>query len=323
MGRRYAQIVHSHPSASLAAIVGNSEPGLAQAREEFPQTPVVSGGLSGKVLDRFASVDAVVIATPEWAHERPALLALERSKHLLLEKPISDSLASARRIAAAATTRDVVAMPCHSVRFDPRVVSLRAQLIGSGTAAIRRIYGRRNADRQAYFRLSGRTDPVFWLLPHDLDLLTYLTGSKISSVSGRSITDGKGNVCGIVCDAQLANGADATLETTWITPPVSQMSKTVFMDVFSDAGVFELDLHSGGVVAFMGGEVACSTDPVYEARTSAFVTGADAGLIDHFIRVVSGLCDPLCRLEDGLRAIEAAAAVRTSIDAKSETTPVG
>ena len=49
--------------------------------------------------------DAVLICTPENAHFRPAMLALDHGYHVLLEKPIAQTLEECRAIAEKADTR--------------------------------------------------------------------------------------------------------------------------------------------------------------------------------------------------------------------------
>ncbi len=315
MGRRYAQLLAAHPAARVAAIVGNSEAGLEEARKAFPDLPALAGGLTEDLFARFPEANAVVVSTPEWAHEAPALLALAAGKHLLLEKPIADSLPAAQRITDSAAASGALAMPCHTVRFDARAVAVRNQMLElRAIGPVRRIYARRNADRQAYTRLCGRTDPSFWLLPHDFDLLTFLTGERVIELRGRAIGGPEPGIGGVVCEARLEGGADVTLETTWITPPLSLRARVAFIDLFGDAGAIELDLYHGGVTAFADAHAAEAVDPYYAPQTAAFTAGADGALIDHFVRAALGLCEPLCRLEDGLRAVEAAAAVSRSIE---------
>lgn len=315
MGRRYARLLAAHPAAEVVAIVGNSEAGLARARQAFPELPVLAGGLTEDLLARFPEANAVLVSTPEWAHEGPALLALAAGKNLLVEKPVADSEAAARRIAEAAAASGVLAMPCHTVRFDGRALAVRRQVLEAGaTGPLRRIYGRRNADRQAYARLSGRTDPCFWLLPHDLDLLAFLTGQRIVALRGRLVDGPEGGTGGVICEARLDGGADATLETTWVTPPLSLRARVAFMDLFGDAGAVELDLFHGGATVFAEDSAADAVDSAYAPQTTAFTAGADGALIDHFVRAALGLCQPLCRLEDGVRAVAAAAAVSRSIE---------
>jgi predicted dehydrogenase len=72
-----------------------------------------------------ADVDAVLVATPD--HVGPAVAALDRGKHLLLEKPAAYSVADARAIAEAAGRASSTAMMAYMRVYDPGHELVRAQ----------------------------------------------------------------------------------------------------------------------------------------------------------------------------------------------------
>jgi predicted dehydrogenase/nucleoside-diphosphate-sugar epimerase len=77
----------------------------------------------------FASLEALVAAganvihvlTPPSAHARVALEALERGCHVLIEKPVTESVEDAQAIAELARRKGLVASVNHSLLFDPQV----------------------------------------------------------------------------------------------------------------------------------------------------------------------------------------------------------
>lgn len=74
--------------------------------------------------------DAVVIVTPPHLHAEMAIAAVQAGKHVLCEKPMSSSLADARRMRDAAVAAGVVHMMNHQMRFTPpyaRAASLVAE----------------------------------------------------------------------------------------------------------------------------------------------------------------------------------------------------
>ena len=84
----------------------------------------------------FASLDALVdaganvihVLTPPSAHAKVAIEALERDCHVLIEKPIAESVEDARRIGEVAASRNLVASVDHSLLYDPQVVRLLEQV---------------------------------------------------------------------------------------------------------------------------------------------------------------------------------------------------
>jgi predicted dehydrogenase len=77
------------------------------------------------------SVDAVVIATPSMWHEGPLRAAIERGKHVLVEKPISTGVGALRQLLTEAAYKQLVIMMGNNLRFHPAVVRAK-QYVDSG-----------------------------------------------------------------------------------------------------------------------------------------------------------------------------------------------
>ncbi|MFC5381378.1 Gfo/Idh/MocA family protein [Aquipuribacter nitratireducens] len=78
-----------------------------------------------------SDVDVVYVATPHRQHHQLALAALERGKHLLVEKAFTCTLAGAEEVVAAARERGLFVMEAMWTRFQPTVVRLR-ELVAEG-----------------------------------------------------------------------------------------------------------------------------------------------------------------------------------------------
>jgi predicted dehydrogenase len=103
------------PSADLVAIAGRDVTkahGVA-AEHGF-------GHVFGDYRDLIESklVDAVVIVAPDDLHEEISLAAFASGLHVLCEKPLSTTAASARRMAQAAASGRLVNMSYFGLRFD-------------------------------------------------------------------------------------------------------------------------------------------------------------------------------------------------------------
>jgi predicted dehydrogenase len=73
---------------------------------------------------RAPEVDAVFVGTPNQLHVPVALEAVRNGKHVLVTKPLADSVAAAAQIVAEAEAAGVVNMMSLSLRFDPRTAYL-------------------------------------------------------------------------------------------------------------------------------------------------------------------------------------------------------
>lgn len=106
-------------------------------------------------------VDIVSIATPPSSHVPIALAAIEKGKHVLIEKPLALQAADGRRITEAAQSAGVVATVNFMLRFNPIVEGMR-KLIRAG------VFGRpRRVDLRNY-ATQKTVPPGHWFWDHDV-----------------------------------------------------------------------------------------------------------------------------------------------------------
>lgn len=97
-GRKLARVFHSQSDLVLCCNRTDREAHRWLA-EHYPD---VRSSFDADEALNDPSIEAVVIATPIATHASLALRALEAGKHVFVEKPLSDSVADAERVAAAA-----------------------------------------------------------------------------------------------------------------------------------------------------------------------------------------------------------------------------
>src|SRR5882724_9565108 len=82
-------------------------------------TEKVGGGAFETAAELANFADAVSVATPTDTHYKVARVFLERGKHVLVEKPITDSLSEAEELVALARKNKCVFQVGHIERFNP------------------------------------------------------------------------------------------------------------------------------------------------------------------------------------------------------------
>jgi myo-inositol 2-dehydrogenase / D-chiro-inositol 1-dehydrogenase len=133
-----------------------------------------------------AELDAVVICLPNSLHAEAAIAALERGKHIYLEKPLAMSVAEAQGVIKAWQRAGVVAMMGFNYRFNKLYESVRGH-IGSGTLGqplfARSVFStaRRELPPWKRERRSGG-GVLFDLASHHFDLLRYFFGQDVLEV---------------------------------------------------------------------------------------------------------------------------------------------
>ena len=170
IGARHAKSVQQHPACTLVGVV---EPNSALHID-----PSIS--YYTDVADVAHPVQAAIIATPTHLHAEHGIFAAQRGWDILVEKPISGSLAQAQALSDAVDKAGVASLVGHHRRNHAHVQHLK-QMIAAGdigdpiTATV--IWAVRKPD--GYFRENWRTtggSPVMINLVHDVDILRYILG---------------------------------------------------------------------------------------------------------------------------------------------------
>jgi phthalate 4,5-cis-dihydrodiol dehydrogenase len=117
----------SHPCIQLCA---GMDP-LPRPREAFAQRFGAKGYSDFQELCRDPSVEAIYIASPHRFHAMQAIEAMEHGKHVLVEKPLSLTLAECDSVIAASERTGMHLIVGHTYAFDPNVREMR-RVIESG-----------------------------------------------------------------------------------------------------------------------------------------------------------------------------------------------
>jgi len=111
----HAKPLHGLPGYRVGAVCDASAPRLARAAEEFGARPYAAP--QALIEDR--DVALVVVAVPGSLHASLAIAALESGKHVVVEKPMANTLAEADEMLAAARTSGRTLTVFHNRRWDP------------------------------------------------------------------------------------------------------------------------------------------------------------------------------------------------------------
>ena len=139
------------------------------------------------------SVDAVVIATPVCTHYRLAKEALLAGKHVLVEKPMAESMIQGEELVTIARQKDLRLMVGHTFLYNPAVQTVH-RVIQSGELG--EIYYL-NATRVNLGLLQPDINVMWDLAPHDLSIMDYVLPYRPVAVSATGlnhVSGGKENI---------------------------------------------------------------------------------------------------------------------------------
>ncbi len=126
--------VRPSPDFELAAVVDPAEAAL-HAEAERAGVPADHRFTALTAALAAVEADAVLTAAPPAAHLEHARLAFARGLHLLTEKPMADTLASARAMAQAAAAHNRQLVVSQNYRYRPAVQALRGLLVAGAAGA--------------------------------------------------------------------------------------------------------------------------------------------------------------------------------------------
>ncbi|HYD22789.1 MAG TPA: Gfo/Idh/MocA family oxidoreductase [Flavipsychrobacter sp.] len=160
-------------------------------------------------------IDAVVIATPVFAHYTLAKRALENGKNVLVEKPMTASVQEAEELIELAEKKGLLLMVDHTFLYTGAVRKIK-ELVDNGTI------GRVQYIDSTRINL-GLFQPdinVLWdLAPHDISILNYLVDQRPVSVNATGVTHTGNEIENIAyLTLNYADGFIAHFNCSWTSP---------------------------------------------------------------------------------------------------------
>lgn len=130
------------------------------------------------------AIDAVIIATPVFTHFPLAKAALETGKHVLLEKPMTDTVAHANELIELSKKHQKVLMVDHTFLYTSAVQKIK-NLIDTGEIGKVKYFD----STRINLGLIQQDVNVLWdLAPHDISILNYLIPAKPRSVQATGVS---------------------------------------------------------------------------------------------------------------------------------------
>jgi predicted dehydrogenase len=160
-------------------------------------------------------LDAIVIATPIETHYAFARAAIERGKHVLVEKPLAASKAQAETLGALAAAHDVRLMVDHTFVYNGAVRRIRA-LIDSGSLG-ELLY---LDSVRVNLGLFQQNSNVIWdLATHDFSIMDYLIDARPVAVSAAGTAAAGFNHENVAyVTVHFDNGFLAHFHVNWLAP---------------------------------------------------------------------------------------------------------
>ena len=326
IGARHLEIAGQEPECRIVAVADPLE---------------AAGAVAGRHRARFyrdhrellarESLDGAIVATPNDRHAEVGIACAERGLPVLMEKPITDTLASGRALVDAVAAQGVTLAVGHHRRFDPAIAIARNAIedgrIGR-LAAVECLWAMRKHD--AYFEADWRRTrpgggPALINLIHDVDLLHHLCGdvTRVYAEGGSGLREHEVEDT-VAVTLRFTNGVVGTILAsdaapspwgwelgTGENPLIPPTGRNCYRFLGTEGALalprLELWRHDDGVQASWHGAI----------RARILAVGPRAALthqLRHFCGVVRGEHAPRVSGEDGLRTLRTTLAIVEAMD---------
>jgi predicted dehydrogenase len=245
IGSNHARLYAEIPTAEFTAIYDVDPARANSIAKKFRVT-------AAKSLDEFAElVDAVSIATPTNSHHGIAIALLQRGKHLLVEKPITENPQHATELAELAARNQLILQVGHVERFNPVLSALEARLTHPRFIEAHRL--------SSYPNRSTDIGVVLDLMIHDLEIVLHLVRASVQNIDAVGIPVlSKGED---IANARIRfeNGCVANITSSRISP--ERMRK---IRVFQEDAYLSLDYEkqAGEIYRLENGKIMRDKVPI-------------------------------------------------------------
>lgn len=160
-------------------------------------------------------VRAAVIATPVETHAALARQALQAGRHVLVEKPLANSVDDAVALADLAASLDLTLMVGHTFLFSPRVTAIAEHISSGQTGAIQYMTSSR-----LNLGIHRSDVNVIWdLAAHDFSIVFHLLGefpNSVHTLTKSVAREGSPDVAFMTLT--FPSGAVASVDVSWLAP---------------------------------------------------------------------------------------------------------
>lgn len=145
-----------------------------------------------ELLEQPKLADALLICTSDKLHFKPALKAIERGYHIMLEKPMSTDLDECIQLAAAAQKYNRVMILCYVLRYTAFFTAIKKVIDEGRIGKVNSIVHMENIPlvdqvhsfTRGIFRNTDVSCPIIIAhCCHDLDIISWFAGAKCKKVS--------------------------------------------------------------------------------------------------------------------------------------------
>ncbi len=302
LGRIHLRLLKEIPDFQITGFYDSNPETMQQVAMETGLTPFRS------MESLIEECDAIDIVTPTLHHYDCAVSALQKSKHVFIEKPLANSMDEARKMLSLAAEANVKVQVGHVERFNPAFIAARSY-IGAPMFI--------ETHRLAQFNPRGTdVSVVLDLMIHDIDIILSVVKSTIKkiSTSGVAVVSDTPDIAN--ARIEFDNGCVANLTASRIS--LKNMRKSRF---FQRDAYISVDFLKKSAEVVRLKNVIGEPDPlavtidlgpgkgtkqIYFENPAVTESNAIKSELETFAKAITSNQVPVVSIEDGFKALDVA-----------------
>jgi predicted dehydrogenase len=292
LGRFHAQKYAALPDVKLVAVCDSGADVVARVAAEL------GCASCGDYRELLGNVEVVSVVTPTPSHFEIAAAFLRAGAHVLVEKPITTTVAEAQQLIALAAAQARVLQVGHLERFNPAILAVEEYL-----KAPRFI----ECHRLAPFKQRGTdVNVVLDLMIHDIDIIQSIVGAEIVAMEAVGAVVFSTQIDIANARIRFANGCVANATASRVS-----MKSERKLRIFLDDTYLSLDLQQKILTSIRKKPgVSADNELPVSINEIAFEQGdALRAEIEAFLAACRGTRAVAVSGEDGLRALQTAISI--------------
>lgn len=323
-GEQHIRAYQAHPYAKLVAICDLNDERLRETAKKYN---VGTYYTHCEEMLREADIDAVSIATPDFAHREPAIACANAGKDIIIEKPLATTVEDCESIMNSAKQNGIKLMVDFHCRWVLPFMQVKQSMekgeLGEPMHAFVRLSDTLFVPRKM-LSWAANTNEAWFLGIHCIDLLRWILADEVKRVfalSQSKVLKGEGINCPDYFQVLLEfrKGTSAVVENSWLLPENSSPSLIDFrLELFGSKGAVYVNAAQNSAIAKYTDQP--SDQPYYAHPDIFFLPGTPGkprgGAIEaiwHFVEVLSQDKEPAVSGKDGLEATKVVLAIEESV----------
>ena len=199
--------------SELGALCSISDPNSEIVDQYVSQYNIKKSSFSEIIND--PNIKGVVLTVPAHLHASMAIEAMNKNKHVFVEKPLAMNEAEAELMITTAKKNKVQLMVGHLLQYHPIFKTIREYVEEGKIGEINYIY----SNRLSFGKVRTEEDVIWSFAPHDISMILSLAGQEPEYVSTNAISILQKNIADTATiHLQFKSGLKSHISVSWLHP---------------------------------------------------------------------------------------------------------